>query len=71
MLKLAIIFFIVSLIAGAIGFTNVSRMAKRIAMVLFALFFLIFLALLAFAYLIGDALIRSSLLPVVGALLPA
>ncbi|RAI39211.1 DUF1328 family protein [Rhodoplanes roseus] len=55
MLKYAILLLVVSLIAGAIGLTNVSRIAKRISMVLFALFFLGFLALLGFAYLLGEA----------------
>jgi uncharacterized membrane protein YtjA (UPF0391 family) len=55
MLKYAILFLVLSLIAGAIGLTNISRLAKRIAMVLFALLFLGFLALLGFAYLLGEA----------------
>jgi uncharacterized membrane protein YtjA (UPF0391 family) len=38
MFKYAIIFLIVSLIAGAFGLTNVSRVAKRVSMVLFAMF---------------------------------
>ena len=56
MLKFAILFLILSIVAGAIGFTNVSVIAKRIAMVLFALLFLAFLALLAFAWVIGEAI---------------
>ena len=56
MLKWAILFLILSMVAGAIGFTNVSVIAKRIAMVLFALLFLGFLALLAFAWIIGEAI---------------
>jgi uncharacterized membrane protein YtjA (UPF0391 family) len=55
MLKWAILFLVISLIAGAIGLTGISTFAKRISMVLFALFFLGFLALLAFAYLLGSA----------------
>jgi uncharacterized membrane protein YtjA (UPF0391 family) len=51
----AVICLVISLIAGAIGMTNVSAIAKRLSMVLFALFFLGFLALLAFAYLLGAA----------------
>ena len=61
MLKYAIIFLIISLIAGGIGLTNISVIAKRISLVLFALFFLGFLALLGFAYLLGEALSHSSL----------
>ena len=56
MLKFAILFLILSIVAGAIGFTNVSVIAKRIAMALFALLFLAFLALLAFAWVIGEAI---------------
>jgi uncharacterized membrane protein YtjA (UPF0391 family) len=55
MFKYAILFLVVSLIAGAIGLTNVSHFAKRVSMLLFALFFLGFLALLGFAYLLGEA----------------
>jgi uncharacterized membrane protein YtjA (UPF0391 family) len=53
MFKFAIIFLIISLVAGAVGMTNVSVMAKRISLILFGLFFLGFLALLGFAYLLG------------------
>jgi uncharacterized membrane protein YtjA (UPF0391 family) len=55
MFKYAIIFLIISLVAGAIGMTNVSLIAKRISFAFFGLFFLGFLALLAFAYLLGAA----------------
>lgn len=47
MFKYAVIFLIISLIAGAFGLTNVSQVAKRVSMVLFAMFFLVFLALVA------------------------
>jgi uncharacterized membrane protein YtjA (UPF0391 family) len=55
MFKWAVIFLIISLIAGGIGLTGISTFAKRVAMVLFALFFLGFLALLGFAFLLGSA----------------
>jgi uncharacterized membrane protein YtjA (UPF0391 family) len=55
MFKFAIIFLIISLVAGGVGMTNVSVMAKRISLILFGLFFLGFLALLGFAYLLGAA----------------
>lgn len=55
MFKYAVLVLVVSLIAGAVGLTTVSRFAKRVSMVLFALFFLGFLALLGFAYLLGEA----------------
>jgi uncharacterized membrane protein YtjA (UPF0391 family) len=61
MLRYAIIFLIISLVAGALGLTNISLIAKRISMILFAVFFLIFLALLGFALLVGSALTHSSL----------
>lgn len=63
--RYAIIFLIISVIAGGIGLTNISVIAKRISFVLFGLFFLGFLALLGFAYLVGaafDAGQHSSLL---------
>jgi uncharacterized membrane protein YtjA (UPF0391 family) len=63
MFKYAVIFLIISLLAGALGLTNVSRIAKRISLVLFALFFLIFLALIGFAYLVGEAIDHSALVP--------
>jgi uncharacterized membrane protein YtjA (UPF0391 family) len=62
MLRWAIIFLIISLLAGALGLTNVSQLAKRISLVLFALFLLAFLALVGFAYLVGEAMAGSALL---------
>jgi uncharacterized membrane protein YtjA (UPF0391 family) len=56
MFKYAVIFLIISLIAGALGFTTVSTVAKRISMVLFALFFVLFLSVVGFALLIGEAI---------------
>lgn len=55
MFKFAIIFLIISLIAGGVGMTNVSQIARRISFAFFGLFFLGFLALLAAAYLLGAA----------------
>jgi uncharacterized membrane protein YtjA (UPF0391 family) len=55
MFKYAILFLVISILAGGIGMTNISQIAKRISLVLFALFFLGFLALLGFAYLLGEA----------------
>jgi uncharacterized membrane protein YtjA (UPF0391 family) len=62
MLKYAIVFLIISLIAGALGLTNVSQLAKRVSLVLFALFLLAFLALVGFVYLLGEAMAGSALL---------
>jgi uncharacterized membrane protein YtjA (UPF0391 family) len=64
MLRYAIIFLIISLVAGGLGLTNISLVAKRISLVFFALFFLAFLALLAFAYVVGQAVSQSSLVPI-------
>ena len=58
MLKFAIIFLIISLIAGALGLVNISTVARRISMALFAVFFLIAAALFGMVVLIGDALVR-------------
>jgi uncharacterized membrane protein YtjA (UPF0391 family) len=59
MFKYAVVFLIISLIAGALGLTNVSQVAKRV----FALFFLAFLALMGFAYLVSEAIDRPALAP--------
>jgi uncharacterized membrane protein YtjA (UPF0391 family) len=63
MFKYAVIFLIISPIAGAFGLTNVSQVAKRVSMVLFAMFFLVFLALVGFAYLASAAIDRPALAP--------
>ena len=57
MLKWAFIFLVVSLIAGALGFTGVARGAASIAKILFAIFLAIFLLLLILALLGGEALV--------------
>ena len=57
MFKYAVIF------AGAFGLTNVSQVAKRVSMVLFAMFFLAFLALIGFTYLASEAIDRPALAP--------
>ena len=64
-MKFAILFLILSIVAGAIGFTSVSVIAKRIAMILFALLFLGFLALLAFAWVIGEAISTNRVMLVI------
>lgn len=56
MFKWAILFLVLSLIAGGLGFTGISDVAKRISMVLFTLFFIMFLGLLLFAWLVAGAL---------------
>ncbi|HQS08279.1 MAG: DUF1328 domain-containing protein [Rhizobiales bacterium 24-66-13] len=63
MLKYAIIFLVISMIAGAMGFFNVSAVARRISFVLFGIFIaLAALVLLAFV-LLGEATGSASLLP--------
>jgi uncharacterized membrane protein YtjA (UPF0391 family) len=52
MFTYAVIFLIISLIAGALGLTNISVVAKRISLILFALFFLMFLAVVGLALLL-------------------
>jgi uncharacterized membrane protein YtjA (UPF0391 family) len=54
-LRMAIIFLIISLVAGAFGFINISEIARRISFVLFALFFIGFLIFLGLALLVVDA----------------
>ena len=53
MIKWALIFFIVSLIAGFFGFTNVAADARGIAKILFFLALAIFLVVLIFGVFLG------------------
>ncbi|MFG1426059.1 DUF1328 domain-containing protein [Roseixanthobacter glucoisosaccharinicivorans] len=63
MLKYAVIFLVISMIAGAMGFFNVSAVARRISFVLFGIFIaLAGLVLLAFL-LLGHVTGSASLLP--------
>lgn len=63
MLKYAIIFLVISMIAGAMGFFTVSAVARRISFVLFGIFIaLAALVLLAFV-LLGQGVGSASLLP--------
>ena len=55
MFKYAVFFLVLSLIAGALVLANVSRVAKRISLVLFALLFPVFLARIGVAYLLSEA----------------
>lgn len=56
MLKWALIFLVVSLVAGALGFTGVASGAKTIAKILFVLFLLAFVVLILFAWSMGQLL---------------
>jgi uncharacterized membrane protein YtjA (UPF0391 family) len=53
MLKWAIIFFIISLVAGFFGFTGVAAGARSISKVLFFIALTIFLIVLVFGVLLG------------------
>jgi uncharacterized membrane protein YtjA (UPF0391 family) len=56
MLKWALIFFLVSIVAAVFGFTNVAAGAQAIAKVLFFLFIILFLIVLIFGVIAGNAL---------------
>jgi uncharacterized membrane protein YtjA (UPF0391 family) len=56
MLKWALIFLVISLVAGALGFTGVARGAANVARILFGVFLAIFIVLLLLGLLAGEAL---------------
>ena len=73
MLRWAIFFLVISLIAGGFGLANLSDFTRKISFILFGLFFLGFLLLLGFALLVTQALSGVSLgtdVLVVAALVP-
>ena len=49
MLKWAVIFLVISLIAGALGFTGIARGAATISKILFGVFLVLFLLFLILA----------------------
>lgn len=55
MLKWALFFLIIALVAGAFGFTGIAAGAATIARILFGIFLVIFLALLIFGLAAGSA----------------
>ena len=55
MLRWALIFFVISLVAGALGFTGIAAGAGRIARILFGLFLVIALVVVVIAIAIGQA----------------
>jgi uncharacterized membrane protein YtjA (UPF0391 family) len=61
MLQWAIFFLVISLIAGAFGFANISDFARKTSFVLFAVFFVGFLLVLGFALLVVNAVDSVSL----------
>jgi uncharacterized membrane protein YtjA (UPF0391 family) len=62
MFKYAFLFLIISIVAGAYGFTGVSDFARRISFILFGILFLIFLVLIGFAALVEKAVQPATLL---------
>jgi len=54
MLRWALIFLVVSLVAGALGFTGVASGARTIAKILFGLFLLGFIILILLAWSAGQ-----------------
>jgi uncharacterized membrane protein YtjA (UPF0391 family) len=54
MLKWALIFFVISIIAAALGFTDVAAGAAGIARILFGLFLIIALIFLVLAFTAGQ-----------------
>jgi uncharacterized membrane protein YtjA (UPF0391 family) len=59
MLKWAVVFFIVALIAGALGFGGVATAAAGIAKILFFLFLVLFLIALAAGIFVGKKVTHS------------
>jgi uncharacterized membrane protein YtjA (UPF0391 family) len=57
MLRWAIIFFVISLVAGALGFTGIAAGAARIAWILFGLFLLLALLFLILALFAAEAVL--------------
>ncbi|MHB8471635.1 MAG: DUF1328 domain-containing protein [Gammaproteobacteria bacterium] len=53
MIKWAIIFFLISLVAGFFGFTNVAAEAKSISKLLFFVALIIFLIIVIFGVMLG------------------
>jgi uncharacterized membrane protein YtjA (UPF0391 family) len=53
MLKLALLFFVISVVAGLFGFTGVASGTRSIAKVLFFIALAIFLIVLVFGVLLG------------------
>ena len=53
MIKWALIFFVISLVAGFFGFSNVAADAKGIAKILFYIAVAIFLVVLVFGVILG------------------
>lgn len=57
MLKWAVIFLIIAVVAGAFGFTNVEAASAGIAQILFGIFLVLFLAALVIGLALGSKLV--------------
>jgi uncharacterized membrane protein YtjA (UPF0391 family) len=57
MLKLALAFFVIALLAGVFGFTGIAGTAASIAQFLFVLFLVLFVGALIFAFVAGKAIL--------------
>ena len=57
MLKWALIFFVISLVAGALGFTNIASGAAGIAKILFGLFLIVAIIFLVLAFTAGQMIL--------------
>ncbi len=55
MLRWALIFFVISLVAGALGFTGIASGAGRIAKLLFGIFLAVAIVVVIIAVSIGQA----------------
>jgi len=58
MLRWALLFLVISLVAAALGFTDIAAGAASIAKVLFAVFLGIFLIFLVLGIMAGEAIFR-------------
>lgn len=57
MLKWALIFLVISLVAGFFGFRAVSSAAATVAKVLFAIALILFLIFVVLAFMVGSAVV--------------
>lgn len=57
MLKWALIFFLISIVAGLFGFTGLARGSAQIAKILFVLFLIIFIIVLILAITAGEIIL--------------
>jgi uncharacterized membrane protein YtjA (UPF0391 family) len=58
MLRWALLFLLISIVAAALGFTDIAGAAASIAKVLFAIFMVVFLVFLVLGIMAGERLFR-------------